>query len=432
MNVAAGKKVLIFPSGTEIGLEIREALKDVRGLELYSANSGVSNHAPFVFKRHFVLPGVEGDGWLAALNGLVAREGINYIFPAHDEVVTVLSEKAALIKAAVITSPAATCAVCRSKTKTYEMFSGLLPVPKLYRSPSEVRSYPVFVKPDRGQGSQGAERADNEYALRGMLEGKPQQLILENLPGKEYTVDCFSDRRKGILFCRGRERVRVRSGISMNSRPAGDEENRVFRKYADVVTSRLELHGAWFFQVKQDAAGEYKLLEVAPRIGGTMAVHRVLGVNFPLLSIYEREGIDARIDTNPVNVEIDRALTNRYRHDLSYGKVYVDMDDTLIAGGAVNASLVKFLYQAFNRGCRLVLISRTDGDARATLRKYRLEGLFDEVVALRKDQAKAAYIDPEGAIFIDDSFNERMSVKDALGVPTFDCSMIELLMDERV
>ena len=36
------------------------------------------------------------------------------------------------------------------------------------------------------------------------------------------------------------------------------------------------------FSIKKDYDGTLKLLEVAPRIGGTMATHRVIGVNFAL------------------------------------------------------------------------------------------------------------------------------------------------------
>ena len=67
-------------------------------------------------------------------------------------------------------------------------------------------------------------------------------------------------------------------------------ERAEFEKYAQAISSALEFHGAWFFQVKEGAEGALKLLEVAPRIAGAMAFHRVQGVNFPLLSLYESAG----------------------------------------------------------------------------------------------------------------------------------------------
>jgi hypothetical protein len=218
----------------------------------------------------------------------------------------------------------------------------------------------------------------------------------------------------------------------MNSKPVDDKTSSLFRKMADIISGELEFHGAWFFQLKMANTGIFKLLEIAPRISGTMATNRVLGVNFPLLSIYEQEGIVLKIMTNNCDVEIDRALTNRFKHSIEYKKVYVDLDDTLILNDKINTFLIRFLYQAINKGCKIILITKTTGRIDSILSKWRLTSVFDEVIAISKGDSKADFINPDGAIFIDDSFSERQSVYWKHKIPTFDCSMIELLLDERV
>jgi len=298
---------------------------------------------------------------------------------------------------------------------------------------SEVDKFPVFVKPDVGQGSQYASKVDNLETLEVILRNNPNLIISEYLPGKEYTVDCFTDRRKGLLFCGGRERIRIRAGISMNSKPVDAKTSMLFRKVAKVISDELDFHGAWFFQLKIDSSGSFKLLEIAPRISGTMATYRVLGVNFALLSIYENEGADIMIMRNNCNVQIDKALENRYKHNLKYNKVYVDLDDTLIIDDKVNPQLIQFLYQSLNKGCKLVLITKTtrQGNIQSILKQFRLGGIFDETIFLKKSESKFDFINPQGSIFIDDSFTERKAVFDRLGIPTFDCSMIEFLIDVR-
>jgi len=422
----------VFPGGTEIGLEIWKSLKGCKDIVLYSAGSDVSNHAPYVFKNHFIVPDVHNPDWLNILNEVINKYGIDYIFPAHDDVIVALAQNADKLNADIISSPLPTCLICRSKIKTYNKFKNLLPVPKVFNELSEIESFPVFVKPDKGQGTQGAYRVDNLDMLKGLLKSNSDLIVMEYLPGKEYTVDCFTNRRKGLLFCSGRERIRIKSGISMNSKPVDEKTNKVFRKYADIISQELELYGAWFFQLKLDNQRTFKLLEIAPRIGGTMATHRVLGINFPLLSIYEKEGVDVEIMTNKCNVEIDRALINRYKHNIKYSKVYVDLDDTLIVNNAVNIQLIGFLYQAINKGCKIILITKTKNDVENILKKWRLNTLFDEIILLKEDDSKADFIDPERAIFIDDSFSERKSVFERHKIPTFDCSMVELLIDEKV
>lgn len=215
----------------------------------------------------------------------------------------------------------------------------------------------------------------------------------------------------------------------MHSCPVHDD---VFAEYARKISDKLALYGAWFFQVKRDRHDVLKLLEMAPRIAGTMALHRVQGVNFALLSIYEQERMPIGILLNQVTVEIDRALVNRYRHSVRYGTVYVDLDDTLILNGAVNVQLVAFLYQCLNAGIRIVLLTKHEADVDQTLRNYRLVEIFDEIIHIDQPAEKWNFIREPDAILIDDSFSERKSVSERLGILTFDCSMLEMLMDDRV
>jgi len=422
------KRVLVFPGGTEIGLEVNRSLGYCKEIELHSAGTDVSNHAPFVFRNHDVVPDINDPTWVGRLNAVIDRHAIDYVIPAHDDVVLALARHVDDLRAKVITSPLATCEIARSKTKTYRWLAGVVPAPALLDPSCDVE-FPVFVKPDVGQGSQGAALVLDREQLSARLQERPDLLVMEYLPGEEFTVDCFSDRERGVLFCAGRRRVRMRNGISMDSYGVESPE---FLAIASAISTQLEFHGAWFFQVRRDSQGELKLLEVAPRLAGTMALHRVQGINFPLLSIFEQERMPIRILRNSANVRIDRALANRYRHDLSYQTVYVDLDDTLLVRNLVNTELVRFLYQCVGRGIRIVVLTRHAEDPNETLARFRLTGLPDEVVHLRCGESKAEFVTRHPAIFIDDSFSERLSVFEATGTPTFDCSMIEMLLDDRV
>ena len=422
--------ILVFPGGTEIGLEIFKSLRYCKEVRLFSAGSDVSNHAPYVFARHYIVPSIHDSGWIEELNNVIVKNNIDYIFPAYDDIVVALVENADKLKAQVVSSPLETCLVTRSKLRTYKLFADILPVPRIYDSVSEVDSYPVFVKPDKGQGSQGTHIVRDQKHFECILTLFGENIIMEYLPGEEYTIDCFSDREIGLLYCGGRQRVRTHRGISMNSISVNDD---VFLEYARQISEKLDIYGAWFFQLKKDAAGEYKLLEIAPRIAGTMAFNRVLGVNFPLLSIFEQERIPVKITSNSMDIEIDRSLVNRYKHTLSYNKVYLDLDDTLLNGNIVNTDLVKFIFQCLNKKIPVILLTKHKEDIGLTLKKHRLSEVFDQIIHIDFEHIKSKYItDCENAIFIDDSFAERMEVVEKLGILTFDPSMIELLIDERI
>src|ERR1700676_4839504 len=101
MSVASGRiyRVLVFPGGTEIGLEINSALRQCKDVELFSAGIHTSNHAPFVYAQHFEIPSVTEGGWIEALNEIIDRLEIDYIFPAYDDVLVALAENREKINA---------------------------------------------------------------------------------------------------------------------------------------------------------------------------------------------------------------------------------------------------------------------------------------------------------------------------------------------
>ena len=66
------------------------------------------------------------------------------------------------------------------------------------------------------------------------------------------------------------------NGIAAKSRWVDDVR---FTDFAGAINGRLDLRGGWFFQVKERASGDLVLMEVGPRIGGTMGLSRCSGVN---------------------------------------------------------------------------------------------------------------------------------------------------------
>src|ERR1700693_2186050 len=237
-------RVLVFPGGTEIGLEINSALRWCKEVELFSAGLAISNHATYVFAQHTEIPSIHKPGWLEALNELIVRQRVNYVFPAYDDIIVALAENANRVPATIVTSPLETCLITRSKSQTYLALRDIAPVPRVYEPSVPIDRFPVFVKPDKGQGSQNTHLVHDNQQLAMVLRRDATALVMEYLPGEEYTIDCFSDRDEGLLFCAGRERTRTRSGISMSSHIVSMPE---FSDFAMAISRTLTFHGAWFF-----------------------------------------------------------------------------------------------------------------------------------------------------------------------------------------
>lgn len=421
------QNILVFPCGSEIGLELFHSLSSSTHVRLFGASSVSSNHGKYLYENYIEgLPYVNDSGFVAAINRIIDEYQIDFIFPAMDSVLLGLAADRERLNCRVIVSPSETCNICCSKRLTYKKFGSFLRVPQLYNDLRKVSEWPIFIKPDFGYGSRGTQIARSYEEAKFHIEKEEGLLAMEYLPGIEYTIDCFTDRNGRLRFAGARERTRIQNGISVNSCPVKDG---VFYEIAEIINKSLKFRGVWFYQLKKSVGGELALMEIAPRVAGTMALYRSLGVNFALLSVFDAVGVDVELLFNDCDIEIDRALGNRYKIGIDYRHLYIDLDDCLICGGKVNLQAVALLYQCLNRNIQIHLLTRHADTVGDTLKRHRLTGLFDEIIHLRPDELKSAYIKHSNAVFIDDSFSERKEVKDVRGIPVFAPDAIECLMD---
>lgn len=425
------KKILIFPAGSEIAFEIVQALKDSKFVELYGGTS-VCDHSEYKYQNLIDgFPHITEPNFLSYLNRVIEEYGLGYIYPAHDSVSMYLSQHIEEINATVILSESRTVEICRSKKKTYRFFEGESFIPITFENVLQINEYPVFIKPAVGQGAQGAKIINSPVELEYELEKGEDIVICEYMPGEEYTIDCFTDRFGELRVVKQRTRERIRSGIAVHSKEVCVDKE--VKRIAEIINLRLKFRGAWFFQVKQTKDRMYKLLEISPRIPGTMGLSRNMGINFPLLTLFDFWGNDVNIIENDYGISLDRAFYSAYKIDCEYEHVYVDYDDTLIINKKVNKVLIVLLYQLREKKKQIHMITKHIGNIYEDLEKYRIaETLFDDIILLKPEEDKTDYIKFLNAIFIDDSFAERKRVKEVLGIPVFDVDMIECLLDWRV
>lgn len=422
-------RVAIYPGGTENGLEILKSLRYCKEVNLISISNCSPNHAPFAFAHDYPICNVDEENWLDELNSVIAKTGIDIIFPANSKVIDALAKHKDAITCDVLLPNNDALKITRSKLNTYEVLSGAIPIPKLFSNINEVmdEDLPLFTKPLSGYGSQGAHKLEFFKQLESVDWVK--NVVQEYLPGEEFTVDCFSDQNCNLLFASPRQRIRIRMGTSMAAKRLGDQKAATLKGYANLIQDRIPITGAWFFQMKEDVNGELKLLEVDLRIAGTMALNRCHGINFPLLSLFQHHNMPVQIMQNNYDLHLDRCLKNRYKLSLDYERVYVDLDDTLVVHGRLNLQLVKFLFQSFQLGKSISLLTKHLGnDVNAYLETLRIKQIFDEIIWIKETDSKVDYITDPKSVFIDDSFSQRRDVNAQLGIATFDASMVEALM----
>ena len=455
-------RALVFPCATGVGQEIFAALEHHKDVELWGVNSGEagSNVGSFLFRGRYLggaPPMRDEASCLSWICDVVAAKKIDCIFPAYDDAqVWLKAREGALGGALVVTSPVATTDVCRSKKRTYALLANVLRCPASYALPDSVpdEAFPVFIKPECGEGGKGCFKVSSRQELGALLT--EEHIICEYLPGDEYTVDCFTASARQLQFVGARRRTLTRAGISILTESVDDADGR-FHAMAAAINGALELVGAWFFQVKHALNGELCLMEIAPRIPGAMALHRAMGVNFPLLSLYVHLGRPVAVMLPPLRcVACCKIYANHFavsplgEAHAALAAVYVDLDDTLLmhaghpllcAGNASSAGVTasahwpnpgvaSLLFEAKAACIPVHLITRHAGEVRRTLEDACIHAaIFASVVHVtRAEEAKSSYIRERPAALLDDSFRERADANLA-GILAFDVDSLELLRD---
>jgi hypothetical protein len=361
------------------------------------------------------------------LKRVIKEHSIDIIYPAMDSVIAKLKEYENELGCIVIGSPSVTSATCLSKRLTYKTLQGIVHIPVTFEK-EEISSFPVFVKPNIGYGSRGAKKIDNAKQLMSHLEEYPDSIISEYLPGEEYTVDCFTDKEGRLLFCGPRLRNRISNGISVNTKPALTDNDTV-KEIAQKINEALMFRGAWFIQLKKGVDGELFLLEVASRLGGSSSLYRNKGINFAHMSLFDALGYPVEVLENNYEIEMDRALDNKYKLDITYDEVYIDFDDCLFLNKKYyNTDVMAFLFKCINKGIKISILSRHKEDLSEKLDQLHIRFLFDNVLHLTNGEKKSSYITNPNSIFIDDSFAERKEVSLQKGIPVFGLDMLECLI----
>lgn len=428
MNKKIG--VLIFPAGETNSIELHDSLSYCVNIRLYGASS-IDRHGEYVFKDYTNgLPTIFEDNFIDKLNELIEAKKIDVIFPTHDTVAEFLSQKAEQIDAIILSSDKFTSEICRNKKKTFDLFKDCDFCPGIYE---DFSCFPVFVKPCVGQGGVGAFKVESKKDVPLNFVGE-DMVICEYLSGEEYTVDCITDKNGGLCGVFPRSRKRTLAGITVcgSSEPLTEEIEQI----AMTINSRLKFTGLWYFQLKRNDNGKFKLMEISARCPGSMCITRARGINLPLLSVYAAMGKNTEVFTNSYNVTADRALIARYKIDYAYTRVYMDFDDTLIINNEVCLNMIRFVYQCKNKKIPVILLSHHNADhddvIEECMKKHAIsQELFNEIVSLPLSKEKSDFIEPNGSIFIDNAYSERKKVHDKYGIPVFDVDCVEVLFDWR-
>ena len=412
--------ILIIPGTNGCASEIINSLTTMKGVELYGGGSDLEKSRDFPYKEYYFLPDImDRDAAIDGLTNILSsnENSFDLVFFTHDQWIYEIREIPDFLKTTFIRHNPRATEIASFKSRTYAELKDLIKVPKVYSKGDTIGTFPVYAKPDRGQGSRGGFKIESGKVFEDCLN-KPEYanyIYTEFLGGSEYTIDCFSGIDGRLLYARPRVRSSITGGIALGTEIVSNAE---LFETAKLIGNHLKLTGAWFFQMKEDVNHKLTLLEVGLRPAGASGIQRLLGVNQSMAWIYQTLGNEVRIIDSTWSVGVSAHIDGRYfQFDREINSIFVDFDDTLIVDNKLNTPLLDYLRKSRSNGVHVALISRHKGNLREQISMLGLAEEFDRIFHILDLQPKSSFMkSSEGNIlFIDDSFSEREEVSLSLG-----------------
>ena len=317
------KNVLVTASGSPGFLTVRKAIRACTQLAgnitIHGCDSNPSSLGLKMVDFSFVAPQGSATNYVSTIYDYCKKNSIDLIIPCADEEMIPLSrsvKKFEDVGCMILSPPCNVLETCLNKKKLFDFFSlgdlskyivenyvcndvrGLCDsYDKLVRN-----GYSVCVKPVKAHGSRGFRVIEETPSRDDFFDKKPvgtsvtietlcqilgdgpfdDLLVMEYLPGVEYSVDSF--KRGHDFLCIPRTRRVVKEGICVAGQTCNNKE---LINIAERVYNELGLRYNANIQFRYDREGRPKLLEINPRFSGTMEHCRASGVNFVEVALHE-------------------------------------------------------------------------------------------------------------------------------------------------
>lgn len=313
-------KVLMTGVGAPGTLGIIKSLRNNKERDITIIGVDINSRASgfFMVDKGYIVPKASDDNFIDEIMKICKKENIDVILPLVTMELFKFAENKKMfedegIKVAISDSESLKIANDKGKLVRFMEEKGL-EVP-LYRIVNSVNEFvkaaeylgypekPFCFKPTISNGSRGFRiidpSVDKAYLLFNtkpnntyisydeiieILDGMekiPELIVMEYLPGEEYSVDILAKNGES-LYVIPRRRDKIVCGISAAGTVIYDED---VINYCKNIIRELKASGNIGIQVKKDSKGKPKILEINPRVQGTIVLCTAAGVNMPYYGI---------------------------------------------------------------------------------------------------------------------------------------------------
>lgn len=278
-------RILVTGVGGPAGINIARLLKARSDCTVFGADlDALAAGRPLVDSFHFSPRVTDPAAYQAWLTTFVREQAIDLFIPTVDEELLPLAQFVDTLPCHTVLSPLTTLATAADKLRAYEFVHAVLPAlaPTFITladwQPVWSECETQFLKPRQGRGGRGCRPIErSELAWLQANHPDPSSLIvMEELPGTEWTVDAYVATDGTLVYLVPRERLGLAGGISLKGRTTRHEE--VIKATKQLLTE-LPCKGPVCIQWKQDTAGQPKFVEINPRLSGGLMISVLAGID---------------------------------------------------------------------------------------------------------------------------------------------------------
>lgn len=312
--------ILITAAGAPAFYSIFSLIKEkYKNCNIFSCDINNENIGSKISDRFFIVPKGNEKNYPKKILQLIKENNINIIFPLSDPEVIAISKIKKDILELNCTPVVSSIDAINNVIDTGILYKNLLDskdeeLIKLCPDFKNVDSYYDFckaidffskkynkfcVKLSNSHGGRGFSIVVKDYSARYLLDKGstytnldiikkqfsyykdfPSVIVSEYMPQKEYSVDCFSSKNKKIIVPRIREKTR--SGICVKGKVVNE------KKLIDISKKILDYFNLEYninIQYKYDKNNNPKILEINPRLSGTVVLCNSVGYNMPVIAI---------------------------------------------------------------------------------------------------------------------------------------------------
>ena len=309
--------ILITGAGGPAAISFYKGLIQKENHNIYMADMDKYSSGLYLVaeKNRVLIPPGRAHNFITELLKICKKRNVNILVPTVDwELLPIAAHISQFRKMGikVILSKKRGIECCLDKFKLMQRLSSkfLLATFKKYDADFNMQNfvYPVLAKPRCESGSRGVKIIHsiedfNDIPMNGSY------LIQQYLPGEEFSVDVYLNKKHKSVASVVRQRIKIDSGLATISKTIGYPDLSI---QAARMAEHLKLRYAVNVQFKLNQLGYPCLLEINPRFPGTMPLTVAAGVNMPQMSIDEVLGGEIEANYPSKHIAMVRYWQEKY------------------------------------------------------------------------------------------------------------------------